>query len=166
MTQYKVLDVESKSPDWRVITIQELGGRTIENVSVNRFKKDSQEDQWNGEFENIAPDKMIEGEYWKSPSGKQFLFPPKKAGAVPGFKGGAGVKAAQERKGEMIEKAQENKMAGIMISSAMRAATDILVNSYEFKNMSDDEIQGKHKFWRKWYISQWNQELKDNDIPF
>lgn len=81
-----------------------------------------------------------------------------------------GMKAAQERKGEMIKEAQENKNESIKLAATMRDATLLTVEWLKMKNLnpgevdfppSDEEIKKKWLEWRKFFDSNFG-----DGIPF
>jgi hypothetical protein len=133
---FKVDWVETKGADWKVATLVEgvEGGRAFENVSINRKRYGSEEIQW-PDFDAIAPGTTLNGDCVESKTkpGNWSLYPlrPKPAAvsrpASYAGKGPSGMKAAQERKDEMIKEAQGNKELGIKVSSAMRASLDFAV---------------------------------------
>lgn len=101
------------------------------------------------------------------------LYPTKAPAAStyrPRIAGGAsGVKAAQERKGEMIAVAQETKNTGIKIAAAFRDATLLVIeilNQVEGEPLQKNEIFALHKEIRDWYIAGWGDTEKTLDVPF
>ena len=170
--RFELLDVQSKGEGWKIVTAKEAieGGRTFTEVSINEKDKNTGAVVW-PTFNQMAVGDFLEADYWRSPANKQYLFAPKpkqaSTGNSSGFKGGSGVKAAQERKGEMIEKAQENKQTGIMVSAAMRDATQITIASLKEQPFpTDAEFTYEFTKWRDWYIKKWQETEKIADIPF
>ncbi len=176
MMTYQVDWVENKQDDWKIATLKEVveGGQTYENVSINKVTRDGR--PFPG-FENIAPGSVIAGNIWLSPKNQKWsLFPPDpvrsaapRPAASPSAaptRGPAGIKAAQERKDQMIEKAQENKGKGMLIAAAFRDATLMLVNMADYKTMTPDESKMKHKALRDWYIAEYKDTEKTLDVPF
>lgn len=176
---YEVLWVESKKDDWRIATLKEIieNGQEFTDVSINKVDKKGRSFP---KFDEITPGSQVTGNLWQSPTGKYTLFAPdepraqtatapRPAGSTSApYKtgGGAGVKAAQERKAEGIATAQENKGRGVMVAAAFRDATIILTALPEFKDMSAEEWRAAHKRIRDWYIAQWKDAEKTLDIPF
>ncbi len=78
-----------------------------------------------------------------------------------------GIKT-MEIKAKQIEKAQDNKAEGIMISSTARMATDtviaLLVQIPE--RTGPEEFKKMWIEWRKWFMDNWDGSPKDNEIPF
>lgn len=165
---YKIEHVADKNNDWKVVTLEMGPGSYQEEVSVNRTNK-------KGEvfpnFDNIKAGNIVEGELWQSPTGKWYLFAPKPK-PVGGNKGGApGVKAAQERKGEMIEKAQETKSRAIQIASSFRDSTMLVIefcrnSSFETIEEKEEYMRRKHEELTKWYIKSWDKSELAADVPF
>lgn len=78
-----------------------------------------------------------------------------------------GVKAAQERKGEMINKAQEAKEIGIKLSGAMRDATLITLASLKDQPFpDDDDFMAAWKKWRDFLMTQFDDKKDSEDIGF
>jgi hypothetical protein len=174
---FKVDWVETKGADWKVATLVEgvEGGKTFQNVSINRKRYGSEEIQWPN-FDAIAPGTTLNGDCVESKTkpGSWSLYPlrPKPAAGPASFAGkGPGIKAAQERKGEMIKEAQGNKELGIKVSSAMRASLDYAVAAVadsRFETQEEREEAMRHAFLRfkAWYLAQWAETEKTLDVPF
>jgi hypothetical protein len=118
-------------------------------------------------FNEINAASEIEGNLWEKPgTGKWTLYPIKpNLGANKGTGGGfkADMRKMVEEKREGIKLAQENKERGIMISSTIRMATDIVVATLRGEEIIDESvIKGKILEWRKWFFEHWD----DADIPF
>lgn len=147
----------STGKDRKIITIKDETGAHYENVTM-----------WSDfpSFADIGPGSTVQGDY-KDDGKYRTLFPVRAPRAAGGGTGGnmRGVAAAQQRKVEGIEKAQGRKETGIMISAAFRDAT-ILVQASGLKFETDEEMWEKHKEYRNFYIKQWLQEEKSQDIPF
>lgn len=173
LATYKIKESNTKGPDWKVVTIISPEGREIANVSVNRTNK-------KGEvfpnFDSITSGASIEATSWESESGKWYLFAPKPErasnGTTGGFKGGSGVKAAQERKAEMIEKAQDRKSESIAYFNATNSAISILAALFagkEFRQTSglSEALKNDISLWRDWFLSEW-EKYNDptNEAPF
>lgn len=149
--------VETKNKDWKVATLVSVDGVQTENVSINRNDKKTGTVAF-PRFDEFAPGAQIEGNLWTSPEGKAYLFAPKPkapAGAPRLANNMAGVKAAQERKGEMIEKAQDRKNDAITLSSAMRDATLVLTSHYEGGGVvPPDELKAIWRGWRDFFLNE------------
>jgi predicted flavoprotein YhiN len=86
-------------------------------------------------------------------------------------KGPSGMKAAQERKGEMIREAQGNKELGIKVSSAMRASLDFAVaavadSRFEMQEEREEAMRDAFLRFKAWYLAQWAETVKSLDVPF
>lgn len=78
-----------------------------------------------------------------------------------------GVKAAQERKGTMIEEAQDRKELSMRLQGAQRDATLITIASLKEQPFPTDEEFKKD--WKKWFdflMGQYDSEKKAQDKPF
>jgi hypothetical protein len=76
--------------------------------------------------------------------------------------GGAGVKAAQERKEVMIEKAQERKSDSIAYFNSVNCAITLVSKHDVFEKMSDQEVENAIVQWREWFLSEYRKyEAKD-----
>lgn len=122
--KYKVLDVRRK-------TIEKLG-KDVLDVSL-KAEDGTQTDNvqiWQGfpGFDSITFDCTVEGDITVKQSGNytnKTLYPPK--APTGGFKGGmGGIKAAQERKADMIEKAQDRKSESIAYFNAINTAIEFV----------------------------------------
>jgi hypothetical protein len=110
---------------------------------------------WAGfpDFETITFGSVVEGDIVKKVSGNFTnitLYPVKQA-YVP--KGGGGIKAAQERKADMIEKAQERKSDSIAFFNATNSAI-ALVKGVGF---STEDTKAEIVFWREWFLSEYRK---------
>lgn len=117
-------------------------------------------------FTEIGPASTIQGNIVEKGQYKT-LYPIKAPGASQGATGGGmrGVAAAQARKGDMIEKAQENKGNAIKVASAMRDST-ILIGALGYKFETTEEMWEAHKLLRTRYIKEWDSTEKSVDVPF
>lgn len=167
---YQISECAIQNEGWKKVTVKEAieNGKTFTDVSVNKLAKDNVTVAWPN-WDTIAVGGTIEADYWKSPKGSQYLFAPKPAstGTTARSGGASGVKAAQERKGEMIEKAQDNKERAIKAASAMRAATDLAIAEWSAQPFpTHEEMEASIKFWRDTYLKIWDETEKKLDIPF
>jgi hypothetical protein len=157
MSKVTIEWAENKSNDWRICTIKE-GNQTITDVSVNRVNKKGETFP---NFDGIIPGAEIECEIWKSPAGKTYMFAPRpqSASKVGGF--GGGVKAAQERKEVMIEKAQERKSDSIAYFNSVNCSIE-LVSKRGMSEMTDQDVELAVVQWREWFLSEYRKyEAKD-----
>lgn len=110
-------------------------------------------------FATLAPGHEFEANAWTNPTNNKISFyAPKPKAATNGAKGGGmtGVKAAQERKGQMIEEAQDRKNDAIMLSGAMRDASLVvtaLVTSGEYA-LPDAELKDRWREWRDFFLDE------------
>lgn len=153
----KIEWTENKSSNWKVCTVMNESGATIENVSVNRKNKKGETFP---NFDDIAPGREVEGDLWQSPAGKWYLFAPKAKGQGMGprpeyapkpiSKSGA-VEAANITKKSVEtsqmnkERLEEIKQIAINRSSSQTAAVNIVTAFY--KDLSEDEIREKIEYW-------------------
>lgn len=80
---------------------------------------------------------------------------------------GYGGAKASEAKAKNVEKAQERKEEGIMISSTARMATDTVIAIMGHDLLESQDFKDSWREWRKWYVEQWdNVEDTNNDLPF
>ena len=73
------------------------------------------------------------------------------------------AKEAVADKAKNIEKAQDRKEEGIMISSTMRMAVDLSVAQIEAKGLtpSIEEMKKQILLWRKWLMNNWDPQEKE-----
>lgn len=77
-----------------------------------------------------------------------------------------GVKAAQERKAEFIEKAQEVRATGVEISATFRDATSITIAQFNGKDFTTEEFQNVWTYWRKWLIANYDPGQNKRELGF
>ena len=158
MAKVKIEWIEKKNEDWKVAALNE-NGTMHQEVSINRKSKSGEEFP---NFDNLQAGQEVEGELWKSGAGKEYLFPPKKEAPR---RSPAGITKAMETKAQNIEKAQDNKERGIMTSSSIRMATDIVLALLQRETILDEgAIKGEIKRWRNWFIAEWDNI--DSAPPF
>lgn len=160
--KYKIEWLENKDTDWKIIQLSDESGKTYKDVSINRKDKNGIEFP---NFDTLRAEDMIEGDFWVSPKGRNYLFPPK-----PQSPKGGNISKMMEKKAVLIEKAQDNKELGIMTSSTIRMAVDLVVaqmaNDHIIQNATEADIKGMIKEWRKWLVSEWNNVDLNAKIPF
>lgn len=151
--KYLVDWVEAKGKDWKLATLLE-GQTKLEDVSINRTSKKGE--TFPG-FDDIGPGTETEGELWTSASGKKYLFPPRaeKAGFAP--RNGSGIKAAQERKAEMIEKAQDRKTESIAYFNSINCAIELVS---KMNLLSKENIKEMIVYYRDWFLSEYRKYEK------
>lgn len=147
----------STGKDRKIVTLKDDTGAHYENVTV-----------W-GDFPGwagIGPGSPIQGDY-KDDGKYRTLFPTRAPRAAGGATGGnmRGMAAAQQRKGDMIEKAQENKSNAIKVASSMRDAT-LLITALGYKFETQEEMWEMHRLLKNRYIKEWDYTEKSLDIPF
>ena len=161
-----IIKCEDKTADWKVCGILNDAKTAIENVSVNRTNKEGK--VFPG-FDNIKAGATVECNLWQNPAGKWYMFAPD-IKAAPKGSGMTGVKAAQERKGEMIQNALDTKGKGILVASAFRDATliciEIMRKDPESEPFDTPAIFALHDKIVKWYMHSWADAEKSLDIPF
>lgn len=115
-------------------------------------------------FENLKEGDTVDGDLTKKDyNGKESwtLNPLYKPSTFQPKGGGAGVKAAQERKEVMIEKAQERKSESIAYFNAINSAI-ALYNAHPEKEMHNPKefiIE-----YRDWFLAEW--EKYNQKTPF
>ena len=164
--KYRVEWAENKNKDWKIVTLS-TGDNSpqITEVSVNRVNKKGETFP---NFDGIIPGADIEGELWKSPAGKNYLFAPRPQAAPR--TGNAGIKAAVEAKAKSIERSQDRKDNSIQLSATFRDATiltDVSVRSTG-QDLSRDEIKQIWLEWRAWLMSQFGDasDITETKQPF
>jgi hypothetical protein len=152
--------VEDKSKDWKVTTIKGEQGSVV-GVSVNRVNNKGETFP---NFDGIILGATIDGELWRSPSGKNYLFAPKPA-STGGSRANPGIAKAMERKETSIAKFQDSKETSIKLAGAMRDAVLITTTFYKDLALEDADIEAKIKQWRNWFLSNHGDET-DIKAPF
>jgi len=151
--------------DWCEIKTTSTGKKKIDATLIDeKGVKNDKVTIWEGfpNFENLAAGMEIDADVVEKQNG-QYLNKTAYAIKAPstGFKGGAGVKAAQERKGEMIKEAQSRKNEAIAFFNATNCAMQLLPI---IKTELDNPFKVKEaiKHWREWFLCEWQEyEVKD-----
>jgi hypothetical protein len=106
-------------------------------------------------FETITFGSVLEGDLVTKVSGNFTnitLYPPKPA-YTPKSGGMGGIKAAQERKEVMIEKAQERKSDSIAFFNATNSAIALVKDL----KLNMDDTKAEIVFWREWFLSEYRK---------
>jgi hypothetical protein len=152
--KYQIDWSENKNNDWKIVSLKTDSGTVFTDVSVNRTNKKGE--VFPG-FDQVVVGASIEGEFWTSPTGKNYLFAPKPQQAKGG---GMGAQASKlmDKKAASIEKFQDNKETSIKLSGAMRDAVQIVMTFYpsvaEYASHVEKEnfIKEKIRHWRTWLL--------------
>lgn len=168
---YTIVAFDKRKEGWAIATLREAieNGATTADVSISKTDKDGGI-AFPG-FDSFAQGVQVEGNLWTNPtSGRKALYPNREKKTVART-APTGIKAAQERKAEFIEKAQDTKAAGIKVASAMRDATllaleEIRGMTFEFPGEKAETLQHLVEKWKAWYLAQWNRTEKEVDVPF
>jgi hypothetical protein len=162
--------IENKNPDWKIATISHDGIITSD-VSINRVGKTGEVFP---DFDSLQSGRDVEGTLWTSSAGKHYLFPEKKP--TPGVMGqrpawakkGGGVAAAQERKEEMIIKAQDRKEESIAYFNSVNSAIELLRGNLPMETEGDIEsLKQNIIYWRDFFYNEWsNFRPEDHSVPF
>lgn len=153
MADYKVLKVDDKNKDWKVISIEKGENEYLHNVSVNRVNK-------KGEvfpnFDDIKEGAITEGELWESGSSKWYLFAPKQkpARSPNGSFRDAQIEKIMDKKEASIEKFQGRKEESIKLAGAMRDA--VLVSLASLRDQpfpTDEEYKAEFEKWLKYFLN-------------
>lgn len=120
-------------------------------------------------FDAIKPSSTVEGELVsKDYNGKTSFTLEAPKSAQP--KGGAGIKAAQERKEQMIEKAQERKNSSIAYFNAVNSAIALLGKTLDIAHDDTEQIEKFVRHWRDWFLAEWEKydarDISGKSIPF
>lgn len=137
--KYKVEWLENKTSakgtNYKIITIKDETGAIFDSVST---------------FDPVELGGEYDGEIVHNGQYKNFKLKTEAKRSQP-----SGIKAAQERKQEMIEKSQESKDVSIKLSSTVRDATLITVAQFTGQNFTDEEFETRWKKWRNWLLDNW-----------
>lgn len=155
---YQIKSCVDKSKDWKIVSIEGVDGVSASDVSVNRVNK---KNEIFPNFDLIQSGKTVEATLWMSPAGKAYLFAPAPFKSQNSASSG-GVKAAIAEKSKSIAIAQENKAEGIMLSSTIRMAVDIVVaRGIAGEDIDTASIKAKILNWRKWLVDNWDNTIAD-----
>lgn len=153
---YNFFNVIAKNPDWKVADIKGADGSQYQNVSINRTNT-------KGEvfprFDDVANGAQIEGEYWQSGAGKNYLFGPRTPKTRSQGSSGA-ITKAQDRKKADITEAQGNKEYSVKVASTARDATMITVEL-----MKQDPLGQWHTIWEDTRERLWKMYDREKE-PF
>lgn len=158
--KFIVQKCEDKSTDWKIISFF-ADNTNYDDVSVNRVNK---KNETFPNFDGIKVGAEIDGNPWKSSTGKYYLFAMPPEGAKPPQRGAGAITKAMERKENGIEKSQDRKEEGIKVSSTMRDAVLIVTKFYP-EDSTNEAIKNAIELWRKYLWENWDKEDKDYD-PF
>lgn len=165
--QYKITGVVLKSNDWKLVDAIDMSGVEIQQASANRVDKKG--NIW-AAFDSIVEGGSVEADFWRSDAGKPYLFAPKPTKSPTGAnrgQSGANIAKAQERKQEGINKSMDRKEMAILVSAAMRDATQITLASLKNEPFPTDADFGREfRKYRDWYIQQWKLTEQTLDVPF
>lgn len=139
-------------------TLVDVAGEKHEDVAI-----------WEGfpDYENLMTGHEVEGDIVIKQNGQytnRTLYTPKQATG-----GGArGVKAAQDRKENIIKNTMDRKENGIEISATARDATLIVTTFYQNGMLSDDQIAEKWLKWRRWLLAHFGDasDITETKQPF
>lgn len=163
MNEYTIDWLEKKEWQGKKLIDATLQGEGT--VTIWELDKDGK--QFPG-FSDLAPGGKVQGNIWANPTnGKKTLYPPKpqtSGGYGAASRGGGGVKAAQERKAEMIEKAQDRKEDSIAYFNAINSSIALLPNIYELQGAPPSTIRAYLTDWRDWFLKE-HQNYKEKP-PF
>lgn len=168
MAKFKVKIVDNKNIDWKVVTLINEMESVEEDVSVNRKNKQGEVFP---RFDDIKEGSVVNGDFWRSPGGKSYLFAPKPEKTYNSVASGARKSAmmdqVMEKKAAHIATAMDQKELGIKISSTLRMATDASIAEYESGRgfTYGDTLIENIKGWRGFFWLEW--EKNDSDFqPF
>lgn len=176
--QYKIKTISKK--DWQG---KRLADVEVIDLTGAVIKGTIWEDQKDGSkypnFDGLTQGLQIEVTAWTSPTAKVSFFPPKPVKTQSGSSGRGSINQAQEKKAQSIGLAQDRKEEGIMISSSIRMAVDIMISRMPGDNMSVEQIKEEILKWRYWFVSNWSNTspikvtgtdmdypVNDTNIPF
>ena len=151
----KITWIETKDTDWKVATILD-GEKEYKDVSINRKSK-------KGEifpnFDELAPEREVNGTLWESSAHKWDRFPPRTEGSSTIYTGRfSGISKAQDTKRADIATAQGNKELSIKVASTINQAIGLAIAE---KDVTPENILK----WRKWIWEHWS--VKEEDFsPF
>lgn len=151
---FKVEFVENKSNDWKVAQLRDEHDKEYKDVSINRVGKKG--DTFPN-FDAIMPGASIEGVYWQSDAGKNYLFPPRPEGAQPPRRSPSAINTAMKKKEESIEKFQDAKETSIKISSTLRDAVTLAQVEIEKGLFAPNTLEDRIRYWREWLWVQWDK---------
>lgn len=134
-----------------------LDGTVIPKATIYEKQKDGT--SFPG-FDSIGDGSVIEANAWTNPKGYVTFFPPKPNAPKGGGNRGAQMEKAMERKEAGITKFQESKETGIMLSSTIRMATDIVCSMNTDGKMTPAAIRAGIQEWRRWLWFQWEKPLE------
>ncbi len=162
--------IETKSPDWKIATIDD-NGVSYKDVSVNRTNKKGETFP---NFDDLqAGREVTDATIWTSGTGKHYLFTKDKPtpgvmGSKPNWAGGGGVKAAQERKEAMILKAQDRKEESIAYFNALNSAISLVKGNFPMDTEEDIKaLKDNVLYWRDFFFHEWSKfDPEKNTEPF
>jgi len=159
MSKYQIKDLKKKNipklnKDLIEATVEEVGTM----VTTNKVQI------WGDfpSFETITFGSVVEGDLVIKTSGAYTnitLYPPKPAYTPKAGGFGGGVKAAQERKEVMIEKAQERKSDSIAFFNSTNSAIALIKDM----KLGVEDTKAEIVFWREWFLSEY-RKYESSDV--
>ena len=152
--KFKVLDIKKKHIDKLNKDVIEAEVKGEDNVITKKVQI------WPDfpMFDTITFDAQVEGDLVVKTKGEYTnitLYAPKPQG---NFKAGStGIKAAQERKAEMIEKAQDRKSESIAYFNSVNCAIALAGNFFKGQPMPDEDVKEFITEWRDWFLSEYRK---------
>lgn len=139
--------------------VKDEAGKEYENVKV-----------WNDnpQVRNAKPGESLDGSLEYSEQYKSYTFKAAEGnlsrfGAKP-----SGIKAAQERKNEMINGAMDRKENGMVLAATFRDATLITLAQLGSMPFTEEEFKAKWQSWRYWLKENFGdpEDIKETKEPF
>lgn len=164
--KHKIDWIEEKSPEWKVASVTNEQG-SFKEVSINKTSKKGEAFP---NFDGLMSGQEVDAEFWSSPAGKHYLFPPRvdKVNGVP-YNAKPGAVKAAEVTAKSVEKSQDRKEHSIKESGTQRDAVLIVTTFYKDRLANDpilteEEmeviIRKKVTEWKTWLLGQME------DVPF
>lgn len=167
MAKYKIDFIEKKGADWKIATLIAEDGHPTNEVSINRKSKSGEVTQ---NFDNLMAGSAVEGELWRSPAGKWYLFPSKpQGGANKSF--GGNVSRLMDKKAENIKEAQERKSDSIAYFNSLNSAISFVTSfRSEIYVMSQADFFDRVCEYRDLFLEEYykyqEKDVTDKTTPF
>lgn len=148
---FKILKGEQKTFSWGTVFKGDVTNATRGEIKQVTIKSEFPN------FANLKAGDEIIGVYYKNDKGYVTIYPPKPQNASKGQNGGfKGIEKAQERKADMIGKAQDSKELGIKMSLTLGKGVEIALAHLAPILKEEDpkghyaRLQQEINYWRKW----------------
>lgn len=157
MEKLKILSViektTSKGDPYKVVSVENMGGATIEGITAFKFKFPA--------LETLVAGAEIEGSIVIDGNYKNLVSAIEKPKGNPAYKSQQ-IEKSMERKENSISKFQDTKELRIKVASSMNKAIDLAIA--EIKDIRTlNTLEQDILKWRTWIWEHWDLDITDTN---